>query len=246
MLKKLKGKIMSNSKTKKILGVILNIIITLVLIFVAFITLNIIFSRDRGYTPLFGSAFVSVQSDSMEGEKPFYAEGKPDGFNTGDLIKITLLDDTAKAALEAGDVITFYQTIGGERQLNTHRIVSTYSVSGNTYFITKGDNNEVVDAAAVSGSSVIGRYDGVKIAGFGKITDFFRTSTGFFVCVVIPSFLIVVYFAFNLWSTVKKNREETAVFTSIKDKEEIKKELLKELVDSGVISAEDAEKNKTD
>ena len=45
---------------------------------------------------------------------------------------------------------------------------------------------------------------------------------------------------------VKKNREETAILSGITDKEEIKKEILKELVDSGVISAEDAEKNKKD
>lgn len=237
---------MSNSKTKKVLSAILNVIITLVLIFVAFITLNIIFSRDRGYTPIFGSTFVSVQSGSMEGEKPFWAEGKQDGFNEGDLIKITLLNDTGKIALETGDIITFYQTIGGERQLNTHRIVSKYSVSGNTYFITKGDSNDIEDLAAVSADSVIGRYDGVKIAGFGKAIDFFRTSTGFLVCVVIPSFIIVAYFTVNLCLTVKKNREETAILSGITDKEEIKKEILKELVDSGVISAEDAEKNKKD
>ena len=196
---------MSNSTTKKVLNVILNVIITLVLIFVAFITLNVILSRDRGYTPIFGSAFVSVQSGSMEGEKPFWAEEKQDGFNEGDLIKITLLNDTAKAALETGDIITFYQTIGGERQMNTHRIVSKYSVGSNSYFITKGDRNDIEDLAAVSADSVIGIYDGAKIAGFGKITDFFRTSTGFFVCVVIPSFIIVAYFIVNLCLTVKKS-----------------------------------------
>ena len=237
---------MSNGKTKKILGAILNVIITLVLIFVAFITLNIIFSRDRGYTPIFGSAFVSVQSDSMEGEKPIWAEGKQDGFYAGDLIKIKIIGDSEKAALKTGDIITFYQTIEGERRLNTHRIVSSYSVGGNTYFITKGDNNPLADAAAVSANSVIGRYDGVKIAGLGKTADFFRTSTGFLVCVVIPSFIIVAYFTVNLVLTVKKSKDETALAVKERDKEEIKRELLKELVDSGVISAEDAEKNKTD
>lgn len=237
---------MSNTKTKKILGIILNVVITLVLIFVAFITINIIFSRDRGYTPIFGSAFVSVQSGSMEGEKPFFAEDKPDGFNKGDLIKIKLLDDTEKAALSSGDVITFYQTIEGRRELNTHRIMSKYSVSGNTYFITKGDRNELEDAAAVSALSVIGRYDGVKIAGLGKAADFFRTSTGFLVCVVVPSFIIVAYFTVNLWLAVKKSKEENADFAKSADKEEIKRELLKELIESGVISEKDAEKNKTD
>ena len=59
-----------NAKTKKIWNVVANVVVIVILVFVAIITLNIILSRDKGYTPFFGNTFVAVQSDSMNGAKP--------------------------------------------------------------------------------------------------------------------------------------------------------------------------------
>ncbi|MBQ9486038.1 MAG: S26 family signal peptidase [Clostridia bacterium] len=228
-----------SEKGRKITNVVVNVVVVVILVFVAFITLNIILSRDKGYTPLFGSTYVAVQSDSMNGDKPAgVAENKPSGFKKGDLIKVKLLSDDQKGNLEVGDVITFYQTINGQRELNTHRIVD---ILGDR-FETQGDNRTMsMSGEYVLFRDVIGQYNGSKIAGFGNVIDFFHSSTGFFVCVVLPCFLIVAYFAVNLILTVKKSKAEEKAVEQVDEKEKMRQELLQELVAQGKISAADVE-----
>lgn len=78
-------------KTGKIIRAVFNTFIIILLSAVVFLTVSVIISGNKGYTPIFGNAYVSVQSRSMEGEKPAGNDEKPDGFNKGDIIKIFYL-----------------------------------------------------------------------------------------------------------------------------------------------------------
>ncbi len=220
-------------KSKKILEIILTVVIILILAFAGFLTVSVAFSGNKGYTPLFGHAYVSVQSGSMEGAKPEGNEDKPDGFLKGDLIRIRILSDSEKSALEEGDVISFYMMIGGALRINTHRITDVgTSADGRRLYTTKGDNPSVGNAVeAVFETDIVGIYTGRKLVGMGRVTDFLHSSEGFFCCVVLPSLAIVAYFAVNLAVTIKRAKNTGARSVSDKEKEAIRLEIMRELME---------------
>jgi uncharacterized membrane protein len=58
------------------------------------------------------------------------------------------------------------------------------------------------------------------------------------VCIVLPSFLVVAYFAFNLYRTVRENRTAKEATSREEEKEKMREELLKELKAEGKITEE--------
>ena len=231
------------AKTKKILNIVLDVVIAIVLVFAAFLAIVSIRSKAKGYnqyTEIFGTAYVAVASSSMEcdGIPDYVPEGKPDGFNKGDLIKIKLIDAEQAKQLEVGDIISFETTriIEGKRVLNTHRIVEirTDSEGNVTQFVTKGDNpvsNPDNDKDPVSIANVVGVYQG-KASGIGHVFLFMGTSAGFFVCIVLPTLIIVAYCVVNLILVIKKEKKvQTAEAELEKDaeRERIRAELRAEM-----------------
>jgi signal peptidase len=152
---------------------------------------------------------------------------------------IKILSSEEKKNLQVGDIVTFYDTKGTERILNTHRIVRVNSVQdGVVYYSTQGDNPKYgEDDALRTDSSIIGIYKG-QIPVIGSVISFTHTSTGFFVCIVLPSFLVVAYFAFNLYRTVRENRTAKEATSREEEKEKMREELLKELKAEGKITEE--------
>ena len=240
-----------DNKKKKTLGVVTNAIVIVILVFVALITLSIILSYGKGYTSLFGNAYVAVESDSMEG---VYGENYPyevKGFKKGDLIRVHILSDEEKGDLQVGDVITFYQVINGERVLNTHRIIIRNFETAGIVYVTQGDKAAVVGAEGyaterVTQSNIVGIYTGHRFSGVGKCVDFFHSSAGFFVCVVLPSLLIVGYFAVNLFLTVKSVKKVSTEEAAADEKQKMREELLKELREEGKIKEEAPEEGSSD
>ena len=229
-----------SEKAKKVWSIVANVLVIVILALVVFVTINIILSRDKGYTAFFGKTHVAVKTDSMDGPMPEGEEyqGKLPGFKQGDFITVKILDDKGKKALEVGDIITFYQTINGQRELNTHRIIAITTVGEDRFYTTKGDNAESRDTLQKAASEIVGIYTGSKLPVLGYVINFFHTSAGFFVCVVIPSFLIVAYFAVNLILTIRKTKAEEKAAAG-DEKEQMRQELLKELIAQGKISADD-------
>jgi signal peptidase len=101
--------------------------------------------------------------------------------------------------LQKDDVITFYTIIDNIRVLNTHRIVEVKDDGGSRTYITRGDNNPVDDEIPVYPSDIVGKWTGAKVKGGGKILDFLRSKTGFFICVVIP---MAIFFLFELYKFI--------------------------------------------
>ncbi len=230
-------------KTKKILNIVLDVVIAIVLAFAAFLAIVSIRSKAKGYsqyTEIFGSAYVAVASSSMDAELPDYVpQGKLEGFAKGDLIKLKLIDESAARKLEVGDIVAFRsnEIVEGKYVLNTHRIVEIRSgEQGNaTAYTTRGDNNPANDGSAVLSSEIVGVYQG-KASGIGHVFLFMGSATGFFVCIVLPTLLIVVYCAVNLILVIRKEKKvQTADAEAEKaaameaERERIRQELLAEM-----------------
>ena len=168
------------SKSGRILNMIINVILVAAIILAAVCTyVSFVSSSGNGVPNIFGVRPFSIQTDSM------YPT-----LNAGDLIFDTAVKDTTE--LEVGDIITYWTVIYGERVLNTHRITEIYDGGGYLIFATKGDNNTMGDALTVHESEVVGKYKS-KIPGLGKVFDYLQTSTGFLLVVVLPVFIFFLY-----------------------------------------------------
>lgn len=224
-----------SDKAKRTVNLVANVIVIAILVVIAFITLNIILSSGKGYTAVFGKAYVAVQSDSMEGDNP-------DSFNKGDLIKIKILKDEEKNNLKVGDVVTFTFRKDGKEELNTHRIIQVNQTGTGVTYFTQGDKAAGLGLSdqieLVYPSTIVGKYTGSKLNGWGKAADFFHSQAGFFVCVVLPSLLIVAYFAVNLVMTIRAAKAEAALADGPQEdeKEKMRRELLAELRAQGKIN----------
>lgn len=120
--------------TMFILTIVGNVVFYIVIIMLfLFSIMNINAGNDgKGFPNLFGNGFLSVQSDSMNGESSEY---EIDSFNKGDLVKVKVFKDKDCSNLEVGDVVTFYDP--SLEALNTHRVV--YVHDDNSYVICQGD-----------------------------------------------------------------------------------------------------------
>ena len=125
-------------------------------------------------------------------------------FKKDDLILCKEVDDVY--SLKEGDVITFW-----------------------TIIITRGDNNSIDDDIPTYTGDIIGKWTNVKISGFGKVMNFLRTKTGFFVCIVIP---MAVFFLVELYKFIVTLIEVKKPELTEEDEEEIKKRAIEEYLAS--------------
>lgn len=171
------------SRGKKIINIIINVILVISIIVAAVCTyVSFVSTSGNGVPSVLGARIFSIQTESM------YPTLEP-----GDLIIDTAIKDTSE--LEVGDVITYWTVINGERVLNTHRIVEIYDGGGHLIFETRGDNNAQSDPLTVHESELVGQYNGLKVSGLGKVFDYLQTSTGFLIVVVIP---VAIFFLYHL------------------------------------------------
>ena len=212
---------------KKALGIIVNILTWIVLIFALLITI-IVFSsaRNNGVANLMGFIPLTVESDSMY---PTFA--------AGDLIIVREIDDLA--TLQENDVITFWTIIDGKRVKNTHRIVGINQAENSRSFITHGDNNVLDDEMPAFESDIIGKWTNVKITGFGNVMAFLRTKTGFFVCILIPMALFFLFELYKFIVTLIEVKRGDA--PEQLDEEEIKRRAIEEYLAQQKAAAEGTE-----
>ncbi len=234
-------------KVQKVLSIVLNVLVAIILVLALVVTINNIISSQKGYTSYFGTAFVTVESESMNAEKPAEYPDALNGFAPGDLLTVKVLEGDDLKNLKEGDIVSFYLDVidgNGTKHtiINSHRIIKVEPAGSKVTYQTKGDNNDVQDPYQVYTDGVKGNYQAIGVVtgnagGIGKVFQFFRSSTGFLVCVVVPSFLVVAYFAFNLIREIMKNRK----LASVNQKAQMKEELLAELREQGLITEPAAE-----
>lgn len=226
----------SDSKIFKVVKVFGNVFFyTLIVFLLLFSIANMQIKSKDDIANIFGTGFLPVLSDSMEGSKN-------DSFNKGDLLFVKLFnqDDTSK--LVVGVIVTFYDpTIDA---LNTHRIVEV----SNTFVVTQGDkaynlapyitgeNNNGKDYQVVTISNIKAIHTG-SLANVGSAITYLQTGTGFALFVILPVVLLLAYQGFVLTKTLLAVNKEKIEAKHAVDKESlleaekdrIRKELLEEL-----------------
>ncbi len=213
-------------KTKKVLKIVLNVVVYVVFALVLLVTILVISSGKKGYTSLFGTAFVAVESDSMDGNRD-------DSFQKGALLKVKILEGEEKLALKEGEIISFYDLIDGKRVINSHRIVAVWGEGENTVFRTQGDKEGApVDTTSRTLEDVIGKVTGSS-NGVGNFFLFLRSSTGFVICVLVPCLLLIAYCVYDLVRIVLEQKKKEKA----DNKELLKQQLLEELRAEGKIPA---------
>ena len=215
---------------KTVLKNMVSVISWIILIFALLITI-LVFSgeKNNGVSTLFGYIPLTVESDSM---LPTFAKD--------DLIIVKEIDDIS--ALQTGDVITFWTLIDGKKVKNTHRITDVININGNLSFTTKGDNNDVKDSLNVYPADLIGKWNNFKLNGFGKVMNFLKTKTGFFICIIIP---MVLFFLFELYKLIVVIVEIKRPAAAEIDEEEIKRRAIAEyLAEQQKLAAENNDEKK--
>ena len=107
-------------------------------------------ARNQGFPNIFGKGFLNVLTPSMSHENmvndiytqyPEYKNYEIQGINVGDLVIVSVLDDSDRQNLKAGDVCTFYDS--NLNALNTHRIIEVTKDSAGkiTKIIFQGDKS---------------------------------------------------------------------------------------------------------
>lgn len=202
----------------KIINILIDILIVLVLIFSALIATLSLTSRDTGVPNIFGKVPLSVQTDSMEGE-----------FFAGDLIISTRTDENT--VFKVGDIVTYPITINNVKTTQTHRIIEIKEENGYKQYVTMGDNSEAIDSDLQSDSTILAVYDGTRVQGMGSVMDFFRSSDGFFIVIVIPMIIFFIYAILRvIRSAVAYNREKILQQGADALSEEEKKRLVEEFL----------------
>ncbi len=126
-----------------------NVIFYSVLVFLFLLSIaNINAGAGKNGIPnIFGTGFLSVQTDSMDAGvdalPDYYKDYKIKPFKSGDLVVCNILNDSKRQSLQVGDVITFQDStiLKGEVVFNTHRIVYIDRDENNniTRLVTEGD-----------------------------------------------------------------------------------------------------------
>lgn len=221
----------SNSKIKKIAGLVGNILIWVFVGFSLLITVLVFSSQGSadGIPAVFGKSLLTIQTASMEGT-----------YNVGDMVFMTKLSDEEKAQLQEGDIITYRAPIdidgdGKIGDINTHRIISHDPATG--VVVTKGDNNILPDNQGdnpytIHRNDVIGKCtESGRIVGLGNVIEFLRSSLGFFLCIILPLILFFLYELYNFISILVSERAKKAPIAK-ETEEEIKRRAIEEYLKS--------------
>ena len=180
---------------KKIVNVLIDIIVVLILLISATIlTVTLTTSKDTGAPNVFGYTLNTIQSQSMEPK-----------MYKGDMIIGKVVDENTPE-FKVGDIVIYTTTQNmddGTSQyvLVCHRIVKTKVEGETTYYLTKGDNNDVSDAKSVgwlTADKIVGVYEnseykGSLLSGVGSIYDYLKSFWGFFFVIVLPMILFFIY-----------------------------------------------------
>lgn len=106
------------------------------------------------------------------------------GYSVGDLI---IIKETPKEKIQVGDVINYTSANGIDTI--THRVVEILEKDGETYYKTKGDNNNEEDPDLVNFNQVQGVLV-FKISKLGTIIKKMLTENGI---IIILAFIILLY-----------------------------------------------------
>ena len=211
-------------KTKKIINTVITVLFAVFMVLILiFIIVQMQIKNDvkKGLPRVFGVSFVRVESDSMASQ---YAEilnernntdeyGK--GFDKGDIIVVKALKNEAAVkayGLKVGDIITYQGSITeGSKTIAafvTHRVVFVDEEQGLVQ--TQGDKqlalNVVDQEETIKFSAIEGVYEG-KVR-FKGLANFMDSKWVFFVFIIVPLLLFLMFEVFSFIKALKNYRAE--------------------------------------
>ena len=114
---------------------------------------------------------------------------------------------SSEKSVKEGDIITFYSSsIDTGNFTVTHRIDHIIEVDGEKRYITKGDNNQNVDAGYITYKDIVGKQR-FKINGLGRIQVFIASKFGWILIILIPALIIIFYDMFKLKKIYKVKKD---------------------------------------
>lgn len=248
-----------NKKVLKGMKIAGNVVFYLIIVALLLFSIANIKKKDKAsFANLFGYGFLTVESESMQGD------GK-DNFDVGDLVVVKKATQKRIAKLEVGDIITFYdsslqQIDDGTKKtyLNTHRIVYINTQGNTTIYITQGDYNrqllgeyvvpEFNEAGLISNPEEyavntmlkeMGAYEEVSASNIKGIYSGHSTGWGkfittvdnnFFVCVVLPVIILFLVELVIVIMNIMNIRNEKQKNALAVDEESQKEELRKQIL----------------
>lgn len=236
----------------KVSKIVLNVLFyAFVLLILLFAIANTKVKTTADFPNIFGTGFLSVQSNSMDGDEK-------DSFKQGDLIFVNVLNDKERDALKVGDIVTFYGMFYSEsegkqvRALNTHRIVEV----GESYFVTQGDwvakqPGRKYDPNIINDENnyeIINKKEALAVhkstwRSAGKTLDYLQTSTGFGLFIVLPTVLILGVEGFFLVKNILKINQEKMEEKFKQKDEEMRKQIMEELKKEQELKKEEESQN---
>ncbi len=160
------------------------------------------FSGEKDGKEIFGHKFLIVASDSMS--KSVISQDEKIHFDAGDLVIIKIA--TNETVYKEGDVISFFsRNPDSYGKTLTHKIRKVnYSPSGQIVsYTTYGINTGVDDRTVVSPDVIIGVYSG-KIANVGTLLAYLKTPLGYYLSILIPSVLLIMFFSIKVGKILGK------------------------------------------
>lgn len=176
----IKHKNKQREKRNKILKIIFFPFVILIVLLV-FYASYMKYIKHENNIHIFGFRQYIVATGSMEPE-----------YSIGDLI---IIKQTPKEKIKVGDIINYISENGADTI--THRVVEVKEKEGQTYYKTKGDNNNSEDLQLVNYNQVQGVLV-FKISKFGTVVTKILTGTGI---MIISACIILSYLK-------DKNKEE--------------------------------------
>ena len=148
--------------------------------------------NGKDVSPLFG-AYVIVSPSMVP------------TINVNDAIVVKRVDNDK---YNVGDIITFSSSDYKYNGLTvTHRIVDKETIgSDSSIYTTKGDNNSVVDPASVHTDAIYGKVL-FRIPKLGYFQSFLSKPSNFFICILIPALIVLVYDGFRICLSFVKRIE---------------------------------------
>ena len=179
---------MKSTKTtlsnKKIIVNVIGIILCVILIPILFINCFLIVKgiANKNEVPsIGGNAPLIVLTGSVDPT-----------IKAGDLIVTKKVD--AKD-VKVDDVISFFDPEGNGSSIVTHRVIGIEidETSGEIFFRTQGDNNDIADMTPVSEKNLVGRWEGTRFWGLGYVVLFTQSTVGIIVIIAVIVVGIFVY-----------------------------------------------------
>ncbi|MCR3905609.1 MAG: signal peptidase I [Tenericutes bacterium] len=205
--------------TKRVFKIVLNTIFYgMIALLIGFSIANMQIKSEDNIANIFGTGFLSVQSDSMEGDLK-------DSFFKGDMVFVSMLDQQSRTELQVGDIVTYFDT--NIRAFNTHRIIEVIVIEDQLYYLTKGDNTPDDDGLLHS-NQALAVYQS-SISGLGNALDYLQTPSGFALFVILPVVLILVFEGVVLVKNIMALNHAKLEDQYTTEKEKIRQQILAEM-----------------